>query len=101
MLADKGMKPRQHVAADFWKWPNPEVPGCPLSRRYQGHSGRQTASPIYEYTPWSAVFVLIQRGPGQRFRELENWGEEMVSVILGSPNSSALGVRGGTRKWEK
>jgi len=26
-------------------WHNAEVPRCPLSRRYQGHSGRQTASP--------------------------------------------------------
>jgi hypothetical protein len=28
-------------------WHNAEIPRCPLSRRYQGHSGRQTASPDF------------------------------------------------------
>jgi hypothetical protein len=37
--------------SDFVLWPNAEVPGCPLSRRYWWHNGHQTASAVYEYTP--------------------------------------------------
>jgi hypothetical protein len=42
-------------------WHNAEVPGCPLSRRYQGHSGRQNGVPDYEYTQ-SSLCTASQAG---------------------------------------
>ena len=71
--------------------PNPEVSGMSPFAPLSEHSGHQTASPIYEYTPWSAVFVLIQRGRGA---EVQGAGK------LGGENEVVNFRRGfGLREW--
>ena len=48
-------------------WYNAEIPRCPLSRRYQGHSGRQTASPDFmSSTRPRRVPVSVRLEPGHQ-----------------------------------